>query len=352
MRNAKLLILMVVVGLCLIGQTFVSAAPLLKNPGFEDNLNYWEDLYGPPTQLSDTVFRNGLYSAYKYVDAVTDQDYWSQVYQEVAYLPGQPLYARMYVKTTFSPEATARGGIIVQFIDVNGDILDATLNSRAVGGNTNWRLVEISAQAAPTGTTKARLSGYLYAKQGDTISLTGNAYYDDAYIVKQYRALQLQKNLYNVGFENGLNDWLEQDGYPAFLEKVIIQSGKYSAGKEIVTVAERDYWSRIYQEVACTSGKAVASRIYMKPTFAPTALAKAGFQLEFYDANNQLLARYKQQLGGTTTGWRQLIINVASTPENCAKVRVSAYVYAPRGNNISVGGKAYFDNCRLTITTP
>jgi hypothetical protein len=171
MRNTGLLIFLAVFSLCLFKQNTAQAAALIKNPGFEDTLNYWDDLGGAPTQLSNTVFRNGQYSAYKYVDTVAERDYWSQIYQEVLnFKPGQPVYARIYVKTTLSPEATAKAGLMLQFMDNSDNVLGDTLTSRAVGGNTNWRMLELTAQAAPAGTTKARLSGYIWAMQGDNIS--------------------------------------------------------------------------------------------------------------------------------------------------------------------------------------
>jgi hypothetical protein len=256
------------------------------------------------------------------------------------------------VKTTLSPEATAKAGLMLQFMDNSDNVLGDTLTSRAVGGNTNWRMLELTAQAAPAGTTKARLSGYIWAMQGDNISKTGEAYYDDAYMVKQYRALQLQKGVYNAGFENGLNDWTEMDGWPAFLTRGIVYAGTYAAGKEIVTVTNRDYWSRIYQEVACSSGKTLTAKLMVKPQFDKLSLAKVGLEIEFFDANSQSLSKVKKQLGGTSSTWRQLSISVTSTPANCVKVRFSIFVYAPMGNVKSVGGKGYFDNAKLTITTP
>jgi hypothetical protein len=119
-----------------------------------------------------------------------------------------------------------------------------------------------------------------------------------------------------------------------------------------VTVTNRDYWSRIYQEVACSSGKTLTAKLMVKPQFDKLSLAKVGLEIEFFDANSQSLSKVKKQLGGTSSTWRQLSISVTSTPANCVKVRFSIFVYAPMGNVKSVGGKGYFDNAKLTITTP
>jgi len=321
---------------------------LLLNPGFEDNLNDWNDLWGLPADLDNTVFHSGSFSAVKNVDSVTDRAYWSQLYQEIEFTPGQPVYASVYIKTTFSPLASARAGLMLQFMDDDNNVLGATIKGKDVGGNTNWALVELTAGAAPAGTTKAMLSCFVWAAQGDDLSLEGNAYFDDAFLIKASKPIPAQPKLLNPGFENGMSDWSELWGYPAYVVASGAYSGTYAAVKKVEDVSTRDYWSMIYQEVSCPPSKKLIATLYAKANFARKSKGNAGLMLEFFDAKDKLLKKYTKYIKGTVD-WRKIAITVSKTPAKTAKVRFSAYIYAPRGNVASLGALAYFDNTDLLI---
>lgn len=327
------------------------AANYVKNPGFESGKNYWLDLWGVPGFIT-AVPRSGLYSAGKQVGSVTT-DYWSQLYQDIAVKAGQPVYARLYARSTLSPEATAEGGLLVQFLDVNNNVKGEMLGTRTVGGSMGWRLLEASTPATPLGTVKARLSGYLWAAKGDTASVsTGAVYFDDVQLDKIYKAPVVPSALVNTGFENGLNDWTDLHGSPAKLSKTVRYAGKYSASKAVDAVASQDYWSQLYQEVACTAGKKVTASLYASTVAQATALAKAGLVVEVLSSTGTKLAEYTSPTVGGQTSWRKLSAVIDSTPAGTARLRISGFLWAPKGNTASVGAVAYFDNASLSIAAP
>lgn len=348
MRN-KTLSLVLMVLMALLVSPAVWAANFIANPGFESGLSAWRDLFGFPTKVETAQKRAGTYSVSKYVGAVAGQDYWSQVYQDVALSPGQPVYGRIFVKTTFSPEATARAGVMLQFLNSSGQVIGNSFSSRMIGGNiTSWRNLEVSVAAAPAGTAKVRMSGIIWALKDDTKSLNvGKAYYDDAALDKIFKAPALQTGLINGGFENGLVDWTDLYGAPAVLDKSVKQAGIYSAKKTITSVSTQDYWSQLFQEIAIAPGKRATATIQIKTSFHPTSAAVAGLQIEFLNAANQVVGTFTQSEGGTTAWLPYSVTGIA--PAGTVKVRYSAFVWAPQGDVPSVNGFANFDSGTLTI---
>ena len=150
----------------------------LINPGFENGLNDWTDVFGFPSEISTNIKHSGNYAAKKTVATVSNQDYWSQIGQELAVTEGRPYTAKLWVKTDMSVEARAVAGLIIQFVDENGQVVGPSLQQQ-VGGQTNWELLEVS-DTVPTGAVKVRFSGFIWAPEDDLPSLGGIAYYDDA----------------------------------------------------------------------------------------------------------------------------------------------------------------------------
>ncbi|MBI3324263.1 MAG: hypothetical protein HYZ92_03190 [Candidatus Omnitrophica bacterium] len=327
----------------------VQAANLLRNPGFENGLNDWTDLFGAPSNLSTTTFHSGALAAVKSVATVTRQDYWSQLYQEIPVAAGNPLYASIFLKTTFDPAATAKGGLIAQFYNASGAQVGSTIKAPDVGGTTNWRLLELSVSAAPTGAVKVRLSAFLWAAKGDTKTRSGQLFIDDAFLDKIVRAVQPKRTLQNPGFENGLRDWLELFGFPSFLSTSPIHSGKYAAGKRVETVSGQDYWSQIYQEVVLAPTQTGTASLWVMTNFAVTSGARAGLFIEFLDSSNRTLASLTSPVIGGQTAWRALSVSWASSPPATKKARLSGFIFAPTGDLPSVGGRAYYDDATLVI---
>lgn len=347
MKN-NILGLFITIGL-LAAPSGVWAANLIANPGYESGIANWKDLFGFPTKIETVQKRSGTFSASKHVGNVTGQDYWTQVYQEEPLTVGQPVYARIFVKTTFSPEATARAGVMVQYLNASNQVIGTTLTSKQVGGTLpGFRLLDVSATAAPAGTTKVRLSGFLWALRDDVLSLnTGKAYFDDAFLDKIVRATTPQTVLLNGGFENGLVDWIDPFGAPALLDKTVKHAGLYSAKKTISSVTGQDFWTQMYQDIAIAPGKKATGKMFIRTNFHPTAGAAAGIQIEFLNAANQVIGTFNNSEGGTTP-WRAYTV-AATAPAGTVKLRLSGFIWAPQGDQPSVGGFANFDTTTLTI---
>lgn len=352
MRNMmKRAVAIVVVGAGLWAQGPTEAqANLLRNPGFENGLSDWTDLFGCPTILTDTVVYSGSLAATKSVCTVTGQDYWSQLYQEIEVSPGEPIYATAYLKSTFVPVATAKGGLIAQFMDADGNVLGPTVRSREVGGQTDWRLVELTAAGAPEGTVKVRLSVYLWALRDDTPSMGGGLFMDDLVFLKVFQPLAPQLELLNPGFENGLHDWIELFGFPSFLSTTQVHSGTYAAAKRVGSLPGQDYWSQLRQELLHAAGSAGEASLFVKTDFPIVSQAQAGIFVEFLSADGQVISSLTRGVTGETD-WREVAVSWTEAPEGTAQVRISAFIYAPAGDG-SVGRDAFYDDVTVALTTP
>jgi hypothetical protein len=320
---------------------------LLLNPGFENGLNDWDDLWGYPSELSDAIYHSGSHSVRKFVGDVSEREYWSQLFQEVDYSPGQPLYASVYAKSTFPAAATARAGLMVQFMNNDNDVIGESIKSQQIGGQTDWRLLEATFAASPSGTTKARLSYYVWAARDDDLSLDGEAYFDDAFLTKEQRPIPPPGGLLNTGFENGLNEW-SLYGYPFTVGDERVYEGGLAVYNEIETVGERDYYSYIYQQFPCAPKKKLEAQVYIETDFASRSKAKAGLQIQLFDAKGKLIKTVTKKIGGRIY-WRKQKIAISKTPTKTAKVKFMCFVYAPMGNTPSLNSRAYFDAASLTI---
>lgn len=325
-----------------------AATNVLVNPGFESGLNDWEDLWGKPADLTKTVVHSGTFAVTKNVNSVADHAYWSQLYQDAAVSTGESIYASVYIRTSFAVAATARAGLMLQFLDSSDNVVGSSLKGRDIGGQSNWTLVEASSSAVPAGATKVRISVYVWAAQNDSLSLSGAAYYDDLFLSKEGRQPAVQTALLNTGFENGMTDWLELYGYPSSISANVVHSGNYAVSKTVQSVSEQDYWSQIYQVMKCRPLRGIRASLYVKTEFDMLSKAKAGLLIECLDSNGNVIRKYSSKIGGKTD-WRKLNVIVYITPLRTAKVRFGGYIYAPMGNDISVGGKAYFDDASFMI---
>ena len=338
------------------------ATNYIENSSFEalvnNQLAKWSHTGGLPAERTAEEHQSALYSAKKYVNSVAVRDYWSQLFQEEALLPGQPVYARMYFKTTFHPLATANAGILLQFRDSANNVIGQSVTSRTIGGTqANWRKVELSLPQAPANTVKVRLSGFIWAKKGDTISLQGNAYYDTVYLDKIYKTIPLQTTLLNKNFENGVNDWLAPvysgvPGVPFYGTANPVHLGLYAAYNAVEDMHTFDYFGSLYQEVACAAGKLVSGAVYVKTEFAATEYARAGLEMTFLDQNNRTLAFYTRDVGATPNGWVKITLLKKPAPSGTVKVKFNLYVYNPIDGQSAVGKKAYFDDAALGIVSP
>ncbi len=326
-------------GLGLATQTW--ANNLLINPGFENGLNNWTDLYGAPSWVSTNIVHTGTMAAAKTIDNVTN-DYWSQLYQEVPYSAGQAFYVTMWAKTDISPVSGAKAGLIVHFLNSSGQIIGTPLQSQ-IGGQTDWRLLYVSG-TTPTNTTKIRVSCFVWAGQGDTLAVGGNCYYDDAVLSSEYIAPPPpQTALINPGFENGRNDWTDLYGYPSAVSSTIVHSGNYAANKTIMDVTSQSYWSQLYQELVAVPGRSFSARLWVKTNMNPASSAQAGVLVQFLNSSGIVIGpRFIQHIGGQTD-WQQLTVS-GVVPAGAVKARFNCYIWAAQGDLAALGGVAYYDD--------
>ncbi len=324
---------------------------LLENPGFEQYFDNWEVLFG---NIGISQGQNGSLGALFLVDTVSGQNYWAQLAQvEQSIIAGDPVYASGYIKTAFPPVATATAGLMVQFLDANDNVIGQSVNSGTIGGQTDWRYLDLVSSAAPWGTVKARLSIFLWAAQDDQASLTGNMYADNFTLVEEVRPLLTGKILRNKGFENGLHEWTDEFGYPVFLSTDIVHSGTYAAGKQVKSIPGVDYYSHIYQTLTkplFTSSNPKFSG-YIKTDFLPctpkvgNCSGVAGLSVEFLDENGTVLEERKAEVFGQTD-WTQYTVDLIPTPAGTNGYRLNAFIYGPQGSP-DVDRNAYYDDMTL-----
>ena len=342
MRRSFLFLIFSIICFTSLETIYANEENLIANPGFEDKLSNWEKIYGDPAQISESIQHSGNYSLGK---TVRTSQYWSQTSQDVALKAGEPAYAKIYIKTTFSPESTACAGLMLQFMDNNGNILSDSNKGEDIGGNTDsWRLVEVNYKSAPSGTTKIRLSAYTAAGETDD---SGSAYFDDVSLIKKYQQYSLGSALLNPGFENELDGWQDHGAPSVVLSSDIKNKGNYAAQKTINRVGGDDFWREISQTISCSPSKRVTARMYIKTVFASNAKARGGIRIECLDLNDTLLTETHVSTKGKN--WVQLACKIAKTPKNTAKLKFIGYIYAPAGDSASDGGKVYFDDAAIEI---
>lgn len=330
----------------------------LTNGGFEPGLNDWTDLYGPPSETDPLNPRSGLYSAKKTIVAIPDEDYYSIIYQDIYYnsdgtaFPSDKIvYLTAYAKSAIQPAANARVGIKLEvFIDGQDDPVE--IGKDDISATNNWRKLYIKA-LIPAGARKVRASGFAWAKQGDALALNGTGNFDDfVYSYSFQPAPTPQATLLNPGFENGLNEWKIPFGF-AFVTANPIYSGSYAAEFLIDSVAERNYYGEIRQDVAVKPGQQVTAKVWAKTEISPMSSpgTKASLKIYFLDADGMFIDMHGPAGIGGNKDWTQLS-TAGKAPTKAAKVSFRCYLYAPKDDAASVGGKAYFDGATLTITTP
>ncbi len=246
---------------------------------------------------------------------------------------------------------------MIEFLDSAGKMIGSSRQPIPVGGTTDWRLLEVFASAAPTGTAKVRVGGFLWAAKNDALSLQGKAYFDSMSVERVVRRPDLPGDFLNPGFETGLHDWLDQYGTSPVLQvgpaaggTGIVRSGQYAAGKKITSVSVQDFYSQGSQVFSAAKLKAAGKKwavIHARTTFKAGSSARAGLQVQFLNSSNGIISQRKVQIGDTKN-WTPLFVSLNTMPAGTYAVRVMSYVYAAKGNTASVGGWAYFDDAATT----
>jgi len=328
------------------------------NSGFENGLNFWSDLFGFPAETSN-VAHSGTLSAKKDVGVITGQDYFSQLYQDIYYTSqgnpfptGIPIYATAFVKTDMDPVTKSKAGLQLEFIDANGDVItdaggDPIVVSDSVGGQTNWRYLFVNAPA-PAGTYRVRLSGFEFAREQDAAQL-GTGYYDDFKYSVNVPLIQLKNlvfRLRNGGFENGLNDW-DEENKPGEVTTTVVFSGNYAAYFEIDSdIVNEDYFGTASQVLPVKPGQSIDATVMAKTTIDPLTNSVAVLSIAFLNAQGQQIgAEITDSIGGNTN-WTQLQVLNAIAPPAARQVKFTCALFGAK-NNGKVGDRAYFDQAKI-----
>ncbi len=321
----------------------------LTNPGFENGLpNGWQLQYGTPAVASSDVVHSGTVAAKATIASVSAQDYWSQLSQTVTVAAGEPVHAAIWIRTTWSPVASARAGLLVNFVDASGQVIQKkTLQADELGGDSPWTLVEVNTPAAPANTVQAVVTAYLYAPKDDTASLNGFVYFDDALFEKVDHPIAVPDHLRNADFENGTVFW-KTIGYPASAVTSPVHGGSYAACATVSTVSQQAFWSQTYQTINVPAKTKITIKTYATSTFVKDAKGKGSLLVEFFDQKGKLLKDKSKTIGGTN-GWKPLSIVKTKSPSKTDTMRVSLTLYAPKGNQKSVGGEVCFDDVSVEL---
>lgn len=362
-----------IVGLSLSVGPQAWANQLLGNPGFEDrSLNNWTP-GGPNWIAENTVKFSGAWAAQNTIGTLAG-DYYSPIYQTKVLSPGQTVYATVQAMTDIDPRSSAVAGLKIDFLDAGGQPIPGFSKQAEIGGLTDWRQLYVSA-TAPTGTVNVKLSLFAYAVHGDSLSVGGLAYFDDAVLsTDSIPAPPRQVALINPGFENGLHDW-NLIYSPAFsVDNQNHQEGSLSA-KATVPTHSGTFFSSASQDLQYLLGGILYGSAYIKTSLNGTTVANLLF--EYYnqfdppvDPNESCFDSVGTCIGrkeSTTplqgvNPWTRVFISDNAVPAGTVMVRVHVFVYDPNANGAN--GTANFDDVifsyspltppdfRINITNP
>jgi len=320
----------------------VFANNLLGNPGFENGLNTWT-IGGPNWQDETSVVYAGSHSAKNTIGTIPGNDYFASLSQEVSISAGQEVFATAQVKTNINPASPSVAGIKIEFLNGSGIVIGAYQDE--IGGVENWRQLYVRG-TAPVNTVEVRYLVFVYAAQGDTVSIGGLTYFDEAVLSTDY-IQPPTSGLENLGFENGLHGWT-QVGPNWTTETQVVYEGNYSARNTIGTIPGNDYFASISQTIDCSEDDYFYATLQVKTDINPLSSAVAGVIVEFLDGNGIPIAglQVQDQIGGSTE-WRQLYVSARSTA-GVAQVRLTPFVWADEQDSLAIGGHVYFDNAVLT----
>ncbi|HOW35276.1 MAG TPA: polymorphic toxin-type HINT domain-containing protein [Candidatus Omnitrophota bacterium] len=328
-----------IVGLFLSVGTQAWATNLFTDPGFENGVNNWSTV-GYPFYA---IVHSPNYAAENTITTVADRDYFAEIYQVITPVAaGDPIYMTAQIKTQMAEGSSARGGIMVEFLN-SSDVVVGTITT-PVGGVNDWTEIYVTG-TAPTGTAKVRAGAFAYAAKDDSSAIGGKVAVDNMFIDR----IQAPGGglITNPGFESQLSGWAGNSQFSA--STTYAHTGVYSA-RDNVNGVTSDYWGQVYQEVPLSAGQAIYATAWGKTAINPLASAKGGLLIQFYNGNTYLGSQYdiKSEIGGMTD-WRQLYVS-GIAPATTTKIRVGGFLWAGQNDTAAVGGNFYIDDFAVSYT--
>ena len=280
---------------------FAQANNLLANANFENGINSWTT-FGPNWQPQNQVVREGLISVRNIITTITGFDYYASLSQTFSASPGQTFYATVDAKTNFNVQSNARAGVLVQFLDSSGNVIDSIQDE--TGGSTDWKFLYVS-KTTPTNAAQVKYNLFILAPKNETqsggIALGGTAFFDLACLSTIPINPPLpQTALKNPSYENGLVDWKTILSPVLSTDNQKATQGTYSLkiDYDLTITPTFDFFTAAYQDLQYVSGPIYAAadiETQINPS-SPSALA--GLKLEYYDAQGLLRGTDEQTLHG------------------------------------------------------
>jgi len=286
-------------GLAYFDDAVLSTTPLqtplipthLVNTGFENGYVDWNLIFQPALSVDDKNSTKGSFSAKNVITVNNKQDFFSAAYQDLRYLNG-PVFASSKIKTSINPASTGLAELKLEFynqFNPPSSVKPLGSVSSTLRGNNNWTTVVINGNGKgvtpPVGTVMVRVMVLTFAQKNNSAANGGVANFDE--IVFSYNPLppQYRTMILNKGFENGLNSWSEQFGFPAVISNSA-KTGSFSAKKTIGVVPNNDYYSQIFQDIYFNTSATpwptstpVSAESYVKTNMNPTTKAQAVTEL-------------------------------------------------------------------------
>ncbi|MDO8580291.1 MAG: hypothetical protein Q7S13_02305 [Candidatus Omnitrophota bacterium] len=331
----------------------------LVNTGFENGLNDWTTPFFPVVADNTDVFA-GTLSAKTTIANTPTEDFFSQAYQDMAYLGGT-VYASAQVKTNLPAASTAVGAIKIECFNIPNPIAttpNTCANQQNATVTNGWKKV-VTSVVPPGGTQVIRVSVLAFAAKTDVFNSNGKiVHFDD--VVFSYDPIPgatINTDLINPGFESGLANWNDLFGFPAVADTSTFFSGGVAAKKTIgVAVVGQDYFSQVYQDVYFNAAGVnfptntqIWATAQVKTAINPVTLSVGGLLMEFINASGDVIvgASVADTIGGNTD-WRKLFVT-GNTPAGTQRVRLSGIQYA-LASEASLGGDTYYDDFVYSVT--
>jgi len=193
----------------------------LLNPDFQNGLHEWTQ-YGPNWQIDPNGYLGGL-SAMNTM-TTSSLEYWVSLYQLRDLSAGELIRACAKVKTSFNQNIYAAAGLLVTFLDTNGNpIEDGNGNivegKDEVTGSQDWTQLYVTA-TAPATTVEVKLEVFLWADAANPSGLDATAWFDGVRLVlPSHGTVRTKNRSLEVDFD-GNNDYepyfIKAVGYSPF----------------------------------------------------------------------------------------------------------------------------------------
>jgi len=350
--------------------TTTALTPLPKftsviNGDFEFNTILWNE-EGNPATMFNVPFTGNWAILQELVPFTGNQDSFNRIYQDVycnangsPCSPGQRMSAGAGVYSYFDRDKVMDAGLMMQFIDANGQIIRDSFNNPITitdffnGINQGWyRFTFVSTDTLnppgmPAGAVAARIGAYQFAPKTTVQAATLKLSAVDLVLTGNYPRSLIFPILNspsgeNWDFENSLNRWA-RCCQPIGLDQLVKHNGNQSALMEVTSLPAVDFFSEGAQRVVAVPGRtAILNGWINTQAFTTTSFTTATIGIAAFDANGNQLSAQTQALQGQNP-WTQRTVNLP-VPANATELKVFFSMFGSIAGGLQVGEKARFDD--------